>query len=53
MSHFFKSVLLWDGFACIDVESTEFSFGGGGHNGPDELGKVEDRTIVFAVGSVG
>ncbi len=53
MSHFFECVSLWDGFACIDVESTEVSFGGGQHDGPDELGQVEDHAIVFGVGGVG
>ncbi len=53
MSYFFECVLLWDGFACIDAESAKFSFGGGGHESPDEVGKVEDRTLVFGVGSVG
>jgi hypothetical protein len=53
VSHFFKSVSLWDGFVCIDVESAKFSFGGKGHEGPDELGEVEERTVVFRVGGVG
>ncbi len=47
MSHFFECVSLWDGFACIDVESAKFSFGGGGHDGPDELGKVTDRCCLW------
>jgi hypothetical protein len=53
VSHFFKFMLLGDGLMGIDVQCTEFSFGSGGHDGLDELGKVEDRAIVFGVGGVG
>jgi hypothetical protein len=53
VSHFFKCMLLGDGIAGIDIQRTEFGFGGGGHDGLDDLGKVEECAIVFGVGSVG
>jgi hypothetical protein len=52
VSHFFECMLLGDGLAGVDIQHTEFSFGSGGHDGLDELGKVEDRAIVFGVGGV-
>jgi hypothetical protein len=42
VSHFFECMLLGDGLAGIDIQHTEFGFGGGGHDGLDELGKVEN-----------
>jgi hypothetical protein len=45
-------MLLGDGLAGVDIQRTKFGFGGGGHDGLDELGEVEDRTIVFGVGGV-
>ncbi len=32
--------LLWDSFACVDVECTQFCFCCCGHNSLDDLGKV-------------
>ncbi len=52
MSHIFKCMLLGDGLAGVDIQRTEFGFGGGGHDGLDELGEVEDCAIVFGVGGV-
>jgi hypothetical protein len=52
VSHFFECMLLGDGLAGIYIQRTEFGSGSREHDGLDELGKVEDRTIVFGVGSV-
>jgi hypothetical protein len=51
--YFFECMSLGNGLAGVDIQQTEFGFGGGGHDGLDELGKVEDRAIVFGVGNVG
>ncbi len=53
VSHFLECMLLGDGLVGVDVQRTKFGFGGRGHDGLDKLGKVEDRAIVFGVGSVG
>jgi hypothetical protein len=53
VSHFFECMLLGDGLAGVDIQRTKFGFGGRGHDGLDELGKVEDHAIVFGVGGVG
>ncbi len=52
MSHFFECVLLGDGLGGVDIQCTKYDFGGGGHDGLDYFGKVEDRAIVFGVGGV-
>ncbi len=46
-------LMLEDGLAGVDIQCTKIGFGGGGHDGLDELGDVEDRAIVFGVGGVG
>jgi hypothetical protein len=53
VSNFFECMSLGDGLMGIDIQCTEFGFDGGGHDGLDELGKVEDRANVFGVGSIG
>ncbi len=53
VSHFFECMSLGDGLAGVDIQQTEFGFGGGGHGSLDELGKVEDCAIVLGVGNVG
>jgi hypothetical protein len=52
VSHFFKCMMLGDGLAGIDIQCTKFGYGGRGHDGLDELGKVEDHAIFFGVCSV-
>ncbi len=53
VSHFFKCMLLGDGLVGVDIQHTKFGFGGRGHDSIDELGNVEECTIVFGVGGVG
>jgi hypothetical protein len=52
VSHFFECVLQGYGLVGIDLQCTEFGFGGRGHDGLDELSKVEDCAIVFGIGGV-
>ena len=47
MPHSIEDVSCFDGFLCIDVQCAKFWFGGGGHYSLDDLGNVEDCTIVL------
>ncbi len=49
VSHFFEEMVHWYGFACFDVESTNFGFSGTRHDGFEDLGDVEDGAIVRGV----
>jgi hypothetical protein len=53
VTHLFKEVSHWDCFMGIDVEGTKFGFGCTGHDGLENFGYVEDRSIVGLVVNIG
>ncbi len=54
VAQFLEEGLAGDGFLCVDVKRAKFSFCCQGHDGFDDLGDVEDGTIVGSfVGAIG
>ena len=51
---FFEESTTWYGLACVDVQCSEFGFGRRGHDRLDDLGCVEDCSVVRRfVGAIG
>ncbi len=54
MAHFVKKGSAGDGFACVGVERAKFGFCCRGHDGFDDLGDIENGTVVGCfVGAAG